>query len=175
MARRPALRLSWTGTGQEEVRAIRWEARVSATGNLVAQGSTHDVAAGQVIVDGLLPAVSYQAWGRFVVDRATIWTSWLTATTPDLRVATADLEATPAAGIAAATDTTAPPVPVGLNVTSTARGDGTSLVTATVIASVATDFAEHEFQTKETTGGNFADFKTAENRQEWVKVPASPR
>ena len=170
VARRPALRLSWTGSGQNDVRAIQWEVRVTATGTLISQGSTHDVAAGQVIIDGLLPAVSYQARGRFVVDRATIWTSWLAATTPDLRLGSGDLDPVFAGQIAAATDTTAPPVPVGLNVTSMARGDGTSLVTATVTASVATDFAEHEFQIKETTGGTYTGFKTADDRQEWVKV-----
>ena len=74
--RRPGLLLSWNGTDQDDVRAIRVEVRLTATGAIVHRGSYHDVSVGQAIISaGILPNTSYQARGRFVVDRPASWSA----------------------------------------------------------------------------------------------------
>ncbi len=91
VARRPALLLSWTGADQDDLRAIRFEVRVTATGQIVHQGSSHDVSVGQVVISGgILPNVSYQGRVRFVVDRPTVWTAWDAATTPNIGITNSD-------------------------------------------------------------------------------------
>jgi hypothetical protein len=90
-ARRPGLQLSWDGVDQDDVTGVKWQVRVKATGVVVSTGSTHDVDNGSVPVsEGLLPATQYEARGRFVTDRSTTWSSWLTATTPPNYISATD-------------------------------------------------------------------------------------
>lgn len=90
-ARRPALLMTWTGQ-LRDVRAIRWVIRVKSSQRVVAQGSTHDVAAnGLTVSSGILPNVTYEARARMVVDRANKWTDWRTAVSPDVRLGTKDI------------------------------------------------------------------------------------
>lgn len=89
--RRPALLMSWSGN-LPDVDAIRWTLRVKSNGLLVANGSTHDVAANQLAVtDGILPAVEYEARARMVTDRPTEWTPWVSAITSDIRLGAKDI------------------------------------------------------------------------------------
>jgi hypothetical protein len=81
-ARRPALVMTWSAD-LPDVTGIFWEARVQATGVVVARGSTHDVAAGTLIIsEGILPSTVYQVRAQPVVDRPSDWTAWTAATTP---------------------------------------------------------------------------------------------
>lgn len=91
--RRVALRFSWHGSGQIDVRGLRWEVRLTETAQVVLRGSTQDVAVGVLwVADGILPGTSYQARAEFIVDRLTAWSDWEGATTADLRLGVADLD-----------------------------------------------------------------------------------
>jgi len=91
-ARRPALRLVWDGADADDQHGLEWEVRLTG-GATNQRGSTAAVAVGEmVLADGILPATSYEARARFVVDRPTEWSAWLTATTPDTRLGVADLD-----------------------------------------------------------------------------------
>lgn len=90
-ARRPALALSWE-PDLADVYGINWEVRVQATAVIVARGSTQDVAAGAAIVaEGILASTVYEVRGQAVADRATVWTSWLPATTPATLITRPDI------------------------------------------------------------------------------------
>jgi len=91
-ARRPALRMMWDGADADDQHGLEWEVRL--TGGATSQrGSTAAVAVGEmVLADGILPATSYEARARFVVDRPTEWSAWLWTTTPDVRLGVADLD-----------------------------------------------------------------------------------
>ena len=89
--RRPAIRLIWTQGENTDTTALEWQVRVAGQADLAAQGTTSDVALGEVIVsDGVLPGESYEARGRFVADRPMGWTAWTLVTTDDVRLSEAD-------------------------------------------------------------------------------------
>lgn len=91
-ARRPALQLVWDGAELDDAEALEWEIRRSGTTDLVAQGSTANVEAGVLrVAGGILPGTAYQARARLVVKRARAWTSWISATTPNVRIGRGDL------------------------------------------------------------------------------------
>jgi hypothetical protein len=92
-ARRPAIRLSWTGTAAEDASAVRFEIRLAATGEIVASGLADREAGSLIVSEGLLPATAYQARGRYVADRPTDWSSWLGVTTPAVYITAAEFEA----------------------------------------------------------------------------------
>ncbi|SDW78500.1 phage tail protein [Roseicitreum antarcticum] len=90
-ARRPAIRLSWNGAGQDDLDLLRWQVRVAATEVVVAHGVA-SVEDGQIEVsDGILPATGYEARAQFIVDRPKLWTGWLGAVTPDVRLGSVDI------------------------------------------------------------------------------------
>jgi hypothetical protein len=89
--RRPTLQILWDGIEQDDVRAVRWRVRVRATGVEVANGSTHDVDNGSLIVpQTLLASTEYEARIRFVTNRRTAWTGWIAATTPAVFIGARD-------------------------------------------------------------------------------------
>lgn len=90
--RRPALRLEWDGT-PAGVTALAWQVRVMSTGGIVATGTAQDALAGMLLLsEGVLPAITYEARGRYVAgDVPTAWGPWEAATTSDLRLQPADL------------------------------------------------------------------------------------
>lgn len=91
-ARRPALQLIWDGAELDDAEALEWEIRRSGTTTLVAQGSTSNVEAGLLrVAGGILPSTIYEARARLVVRRKRAWTSWISATTPNVLTGTADL------------------------------------------------------------------------------------
>ena len=89
--RRPAITLSWIGSAALDALFVRYEIRLKATAQVVASGLA-DRAAGSVLVsDGLLPEAEYEVRGRYVLDRPTDWSSWLSVTTPSIYLQGADL------------------------------------------------------------------------------------
>lgn len=91
-ARRPALLLSWDGSGQDDVTALEYEVR-RLGGAQVMPGVTTNVAAGkQIVSGGILPETTYEARARFVVNRAVTWTAWTAATTPAAYITLDDFE-----------------------------------------------------------------------------------
>ena len=89
--RRPAITLSWVGSAALDALFVRYEIRLKATAQVVAAGLA-DRAAGSVLVsDGLLPEAEYEVRGRYVLDRPTEWSGWLSVTTPGIYLNGADL------------------------------------------------------------------------------------
>ena len=89
--RRPAITLSWVGSAALDALFVRYEIRLKATAQVVASGLA-DRAAGSVLIsDGLLPEADYEVRGRYVLDRPTEWSSWLSITTPGIYLNSADL------------------------------------------------------------------------------------
>jgi hypothetical protein len=80
--RRPGLRLSWDGSSLSAAQGLAYEIRVTATGQIAAQGSTLRVQDGEVIVGDILPQTEYQVRMRVVSDLASDWTAWLDVTSP---------------------------------------------------------------------------------------------
>lgn len=79
--RRPAITLTWVGTSALDALLVRFEVRLKATAQIVSAGLA-DRAAGAVLVsEGLLPEAEYEVRGRYVLDRPTEWSSWLSVTT----------------------------------------------------------------------------------------------
>lgn len=92
-ARRPAIRLSWTGDAAEDATAVRFEIRLTAGAEVVGSGLADRESGSLVVSAGLLPATAYQARGRYVADRPTEWSSWLGVTTPAVYISDAEFEA----------------------------------------------------------------------------------
>jgi hypothetical protein len=90
--RRPAIRLSWTGTAAEDANAVRFEIRLAATAEIVASGLASREAGSLIVSEGLLPATAYQARARYLADRPTDWSSWLGVTTPAVYISEAEFE-----------------------------------------------------------------------------------
>lgn len=82
VARRPALHLTWDGSGLDDVTAISYEIR-RLGGTQVVRGVTTNVAAGsQIVAGGILPETTYEVRAIPVAPRPVAWTGWLPATTP---------------------------------------------------------------------------------------------
>lgn len=151
--RRPALQPVWEGEDQDDVRGLQWEVRIVGTTTVTMRGSVLDVSAGKTVIsDGVLPDVEYEARGQFVVDRATVWSAWKSARTPNLRVTAADLDPSLSAGL----DTAYPSVPTGLAL-STALVGGQARITASVTANPAGEaVAYYVFLIREGAGAPVA-------------------
>lgn len=93
VSRRPALLLEWTGDAALDADLVRWEVRLQATGDLVASGTADATAGAVTITQGILPAETYEARGRYIIDRPSAWSAWLAATTADIRLSEGDLDA----------------------------------------------------------------------------------
>ena len=91
-ARRPAILLTWTvDDAFPSIRNLRYEVRVRATLELIAEG-IKPVDGGRVLVRGdLIAATEYEVRARYVADAPTAWSPWLSVTTPDLRLTQSDL------------------------------------------------------------------------------------
>jgi hypothetical protein len=89
--RRPAITLSWVGSAALDALFVRYEIRLKATAQVVATGLA-DRAAGSVLIsEGLLPEADYEVRGRYILDRPTEWSSWLSVTTPGIYLQGDDL------------------------------------------------------------------------------------
>ncbi|QPC87423.1 phage tail protein [Mesorhizobium sp. NBSH29] len=92
-ARRPAIKLSWDGV-QADLQGVEYEIRLASTSAHVYRGRTDQPQTGSSIISqSLLPAETYQARGRYIpfTNRQTLWSGWLTVTTPDLRFGPEDI------------------------------------------------------------------------------------
>jgi len=91
--RKPALRLSWA-VPQPGVSSIRYQIKVSGTDTVAREGSTANVDIGyEVVSEGILPDVTYEARARPVGPKTTQWSDWLIATAPNVRIKEIDLDA----------------------------------------------------------------------------------
>jgi hypothetical protein len=89
--RRPAITLSWAGSAALDALFVRYEIRLKATAQVVASGLADRGAASVLVSDGLLPEAEYEVRGRYVLDRPTEWSSWLSVTTPGIYLQGTDL------------------------------------------------------------------------------------
>lgn len=139
-ARRPAILLTWTvDDAFPSIRNLRYEVRVRATLELIAEG-IKPVDGGRVLVRGdLIAATEYEVRARYLADAPTAWSPWLSVTTPDLRMTGADLDP-------ALTTVT---VPAGLALATVLVADALSRVSA-VWGAVANAVS---YEVGATTGG----------------------
>ena len=92
--RRPALRVSWDGSEQDDVTGVEWQVRLPSSGAIIAQGSTQSVDAGELTIStGILPNTTYESRARLIAPRNTDWSSWAGATTGNVGIKDADFEA----------------------------------------------------------------------------------
>jgi len=89
--RRPAISLAWIGTAAVDALFVRYEIRIKATAQIASSGLADRTAGYVLISDGLLPETEYEVRGRYVLDRPTEWSSWLSVTTPGIYLNGADL------------------------------------------------------------------------------------
>lgn len=83
--RRPALQCSWTADGADDAKLLKIEVRLAETQVKVADATVTNVSDGTVKVsEGILPNTSYEARAIYVVDRPTIWSSWIGVTTGNI-------------------------------------------------------------------------------------------
>jgi hypothetical protein len=93
VARRPAIRMLWNWP-LPGVTGIAMQVRVKATGHLIFNGSTSDMAQGAYQLQaGVLPLTTYQTRGRLIGPALTEWTGWADAevTTTGIYTNTVDL------------------------------------------------------------------------------------
>lgn len=80
-SRRAAIEMTWPGDLSADMRAIAWQVRLLAAGEVVNAGSMSDVAEGRVVVsEGILPSETYEVRARGLRAR-TEWTAWISVTT----------------------------------------------------------------------------------------------
>ena len=93
-ARRAALAIEWDAEDLLDIDSVMYQVRVLPSLADVTSSSTDDVAAGGIVVaEGIVGSTDYQARAKLNTKRRTNWTSWVTATTPNVRLATEDLPA----------------------------------------------------------------------------------
>lgn len=149
-SRRPAVRIVWTAPSAGAFRGLEWELRVAGQ-TAVRSGSTQAITTGEVtIAEGVLPATDYQTRLRWIADQDVEWTAWLAATSPDLRIGTADLA--PAVVAAITPDTTPPAIPTPLSHSTSIVSDGRGLLVLTWPASLDTDIDGYVVRIKIGTG-----------------------
>lgn len=93
-ARRPAIALSWDGD-MPGVIGVQYEVRLKSDSSSVTRGRTDQLAAGTLLISqSLLPNTVYQARGQYLpsAPRDMLWSDWLDATTPDVRLTLADFD-----------------------------------------------------------------------------------
>ncbi|MET4176077.1 hypothetical protein ABIB99_007193 [Bradyrhizobium sp. LA6.1] len=95
IVRRPAILISWDGS-QPGISAVQFEVRLASDSSSVTRGRTDRVSAGNLIItQSILPAVTYQVRGQYIPSspRDMLWSSWITVTTPDVRLSLAEFDA----------------------------------------------------------------------------------
>lgn len=92
--RRPAIRLSWDGS-LPGIIGVQYEVRLKIDASHVTRGRTDQIVAGAILVtQSLLPNVHYQVRGQYIPSspRDMLWSDWIDATTPDVRLSVLDFE-----------------------------------------------------------------------------------
>lgn len=92
-ARRPALLLEWSEEDFDLITGVQFEVRRAGTVDVVASGVMNNPSARKLVVSqGLLPAVAYQVRIAYLAPGLdVIWSAWVSATTPDVRLLPADI------------------------------------------------------------------------------------
>jgi len=91
---RPALQLSWRPQSNDQFTGISYQVRLTADQRIISSGLIAETGVGFDLISGaLLPGVAYEARGRINTPQRSIWTAWIGATTPDIRLDLADLDA----------------------------------------------------------------------------------
>lgn len=93
---RPGLRLAWN-TAVVDVDGVQFQVRLSSDATLVLAGETDGWDLGALdVTQNLVSNTDYEARGRYrpISGRDTSWSSWLAATTPDVRFDLSELSAT---------------------------------------------------------------------------------
>lgn len=159
VSRRPALLLEWDETKVTDAAALEYEVRPDGRTELVAKGSTTDVAAGELVLsEGILPGVALEVRGRLLTNRPRAWTAWTDITTLSIKLGGDDID----------TDTATSPVPADLALTTELIGDGAARVAATW--SAASGAVEYQLGITET-GGNEVTLPVGGLRYEWDCLP----
>ncbi|ARC35929.2 hypothetical protein A6J80_05610 [Paracoccus yeei] len=150
-ARRPGLLLSW----DEDILAqgLQWQVRLAGETGLSLSGSMLDIDSGALrLVEGILPATTYQVRAKLISRRRTAWTPWLSATTASIGLTPDDFDRDP------------PDVPTGLTLTSSP-----GVLAATWTMSTASDFEYFDIEVTEASGLPVV-FQTAQAAYSWRGV-----
>lgn len=100
LARRPAIRLSWDADGADDATGLMWELRLVGAASAHLSGIHAPVSSGTVLIaEGLLPSTAYEVRAQFIVDRATVWTGWTSATTGAVPLGQIDLDGSVVKGV----------------------------------------------------------------------------
>jgi hypothetical protein len=85
-ARSPAIIAIWNGADLDDATGVQYQCRVSGTGLVVEEGVISNVLDGKVIVSGpILRNTTYEMRGKLLVQgRASNWTSWTSALSPNI-------------------------------------------------------------------------------------------
>lgn len=101
--RRPAIRLTWTGSLVSFATGVEYEVRTATGAVKVVEGSSGSPAAGNVIIsEGILPEVNYEVRARVVAALYDCpWSAWLPVTTGALYLGEFDIEVSSLSAISA--------------------------------------------------------------------------
>ncbi|WP_287994587.1 phage tail protein [Acidiphilium sp.] len=91
VARRPALLFQWDAEVVEDAPQIEYEIQLNATSAPMNFGVVSARIGSFIVVEGVLPATVYRARIRPFLNAPSEWSSWLTATTPDVRLSDLDV------------------------------------------------------------------------------------
>lgn len=90
--RRPALLVVWSVSAAIDATALKIQVRNATTLEAVTDVTITRVSDGETIISqGILPVTSYEVRAIYIVDRATVWSSWLSVTTGDIRLGGDDI------------------------------------------------------------------------------------
>ncbi len=90
VSRRPAIKIEWV-TDLDDVTSIVFKVRDKTTGQVVTTGTTADVEDGvEIVTAGILPLTEYEVQAKMKAARETLWSQWVTVTTPAAELITAD-------------------------------------------------------------------------------------
>lgn len=99
VGRRPGIRISWSTDPETLIGnvGVKWRVRDAASLSVLWDGQTSVIEAGAAIItQGLLPNTNYQVAGAYISsdpDRETLWSSWISVTTPNILLGALDIYA----------------------------------------------------------------------------------
>lgn len=93
---RAVIKLEWEVAGIHDVDGVQYEVRLASDSSFVRSGETLHFTTGYIYIsENILSATTYEVRGRYLPigrNRETDWSSWLSVTTPDVRVGEDDIE-----------------------------------------------------------------------------------
>lgn len=92
-ARRPAIRCTWTADAAEDAQLLKIQIRNFITLETVQDVTVTNVSDGErIISEGILPETAYQVRARYIVDRSTDWSDWISVTTGAVKLNEKDFD-----------------------------------------------------------------------------------